>query len=211
MGIDLNSCGSECTASVEKCTFTQNEFGLGGHLWGEDDVVDVSDTFFLDNANGSVGGWLNITDCTFSGNNNAILGGFVNLESCTITDNIVGIEGGDSTIITNCYIANNTDVGVSGLREGYSYSSTLEGNRIENNRIGVTVIDHDGMVVPIHNNSICNNTEYDVRMETSSDIDATYNWWCTIDPTVIASKVYDVYDDNNMGRVLFEPFLEEEP
>ena len=28
---------------------------------------------------------------------------------------------------------------------------------------------------------------------------------------VISSRIYDVYDDSNLGRVIFEPFLEEEP
>ena len=63
----------------------------------------------------------------------------------------------------------------------------------------------------IHDSTLCDNTKYDIVLESQYDLGAPGNWWCTTDPNEIADRIHDVYDDANLGRVQFEPFLEQAP
>jgi hypothetical protein len=102
---------------------------------------------------------------------------------CTITDNTLsGIyrEAGQwGVYIYNCTISRNKDSGIRGLISGASY------------------------------NNIFKNSPYDFKNEESGDVNATYNWWGTINETEIRSHIYDYYDNYNLGRIIFRPFLSE--
>jgi hypothetical protein len=41
----------------------------------------------------------------------------------------------------------------------------------------------------------------------TNDVNAKYNWWGTIDTTLISRSIFDFEDDFNLGRVTFVPFL----
>jgi hypothetical protein len=62
-----------------------------------------------------------------------------------------------------------------------------------------------------HNNAIVNNGTYDYEMwRIGTDInnnDVTNNWWGTTDRDLIASRIYDFYDDWSLGVADYEPFL----
>ena len=57
----------------------------------------------------------------------------------------------------------------------------------------------------IHHSNIHGNTSYDITMNGSDDVDASLNWWGTTDANLIESKVYDYYDDYNLGKVNYVP------
>lgn len=59
-------------------------------------------------------------------------------------------------------------------------------------------------------NNILNNELSDgiVRNQTSDDIDFTQAYWGTTDSLTIAAMVYDFYDDENLGKLHFDPYLE---
>jgi hypothetical protein len=54
-----------------------------------------------------------------------------------------------------------------------------------------------------------NNNGFNVRLNSVSDINTTYNWWGTTNETTISESIYDFYDDFNLGTVTFIPFLTE--
>jgi len=122
-----------------------------------------------------------------------------------ISGNMVGIEGYTASL-HNCEITDN-DIGVVPL-EPYGGPELFQCD-IQRNRIGI-LVSSDGMH-SLNGSTLCGNTESDIRLTGPNDIDATNNWWCTTDPEEISSRIYDVYDDNALGRIVFEPFLTEEP
>ena len=51
------------------------------------------------------------------------------------------------------------------------------------------------------------NAPYDIRNTEATDVDALNNWWGITNETLIREQIYDYYDDYNLGKVLFKPFL----
>lgn len=91
---------------------------------------------------------------------------------------------------------------------------TIQNNTIANNANGISVIGYDrGSRNPqIRWNNFENNSEYNIELsmyETypNANINATYNWWGTIDTQLIAKTIQDYKSDFNLGNVSFTPFL----
>ena len=61
--------------------------------------------------------------------------------------------------------------------------------------------------VKISYNNIYDNIEYNMAMaeDNPSNVDATDNWWGTVDPAAISSKIFDKSSDESLGKVTFEP------
>ena len=135
--------------------------------------------------------------------------GIGTIDGNTIVNNVYGVDGGDP--IVNNIIANNS-VGVVG-------GSTIEGNLIVDNRLGLS----GG--IQIRNNTIVNNTlgiqsgfstlvynniygnGLNVNFTSSTDANATYNWWGTTDTDKISQTIFDYKNDFRLGRVNFVPIL----
>ena len=59
----------------------------------------------------------------------------------------------------------------------------------------------------VHYSNLYDNVPYDFRNMEATDVDAINNWWGTTNETLIHEHIYDYYDDYNLGRVSFKPFL----
>ncbi len=61
--------------------------------------------------------------------------------------------------------------------------------------------------------SACNRLEgnlgYELRLGSNHDVDATYNWWGSVDESVIRSEIYDRSDNGSLGIVSFSPYSQE--
>ena len=82
----------------------------------------------------------------------------------------------------------------------------VSGSAIKSNcQIGLSVVS-----VP---DSICWNNIYDNGYNIENDIafgkdvNATHNWWGTTNETSIEEHIYDHYDDANLSRVWYKPYL----
>ena len=64
-----------------------------------------------------------------------------------------------------------------------------------------------GAVLTIQNSSIHDNDTYNIENLSAEDINATENWWGTIDVAEIKAKIWDYNDDINYGEVIFSPLL----
>jgi hypothetical protein len=130
-------------------------------------------------------------------------------------ENIARIE--KNTISNNYY-------GIKNLGQ-----ASIEGNLITNNYYGIfggdiirynTIADNSygilGWASTVIYNNIQGSSEYSIHLGsnelgffTTSDLNATYNWWRTTDTNKISQTIYDYNDDFTLGRVNFLPFLTE--
>lgn len=163
---------------LNNCIIDSNYEGMGGI------VPDISDT--------------KLHHCSIKYNRNGFVadGNGGNLLSyCVIDSNIVrGVYMGHHTqdSIMYCEIKyNGTGVGAGG-------NTLITHCDIEYDTIGVY-----GCANLICN-KICNNISYGLQ-NGSGTCDAAHNYWCTSDSTLIASAIYDGYDNINLGLVNFFP------
>lgn len=97
--------------------------------------------------------------------------------------------------VTNSEVSYNQGIGVHG------YSGHITRCDITNNQGGgIKAADET------HFCNIFNNTGYDVRTGYA-DCNATCNWWGTTNETLIQERIYDYYDDFDLGKAFYKPFL----
>lgn len=134
----------------------------------------------------------------------------------TISNCQVGIEiyGGNPLIAGNLIINNTGSVigGNGGIRLNYaSTHPTIVNNTITANTVGINLIDYATAVLA--NNTIVNNNLYNIYLfpgltgMTTDKLDATNNYWGTVDAQAINQSLYDYKYDFNLGEVYFTPYL----
>lgn len=135
----------------------------------------------------------NITGC-YAGINSI---GNSMIERNLVTGNNYGVASSTGTArIENNVVASNS-YGIYG-------GGSIKNNTVGNNMVGVTV-----SILPtnITQNNIFSNTQNNLRMSTSSAVDATYNWWGITDTSPINQTIWDFKNNVNLGKVNFTPFL----
>jgi len=142
---------------------------------------------------------INLMNCS----NNTINGNTVNLSA----DSGIQLQYSNSNKIINNRISNNATVKGSGISlEGSSYNK-ISSNIISKNPFGITV-GESSIENKINRNNIEGNTYWGIENHTSTEIDATNNWWGdpggplhkTLNPTSKGNEVSD--------NVLFKPWLD---
>ncbi len=143
-------------------------------------------------------------------NNTITHGGIVldgNFGTVTISDNSISdisnmagisIDNGNSGAIV---IERNLITKVQGIYVGSK--ATIQNNTITNNTIGLGL----GSDAKIIYNNIQNNSQNNIYMTTSTDVDVANNYWGTINESAINQSIYDFKNNYNLGNVKFVPFL----
>lgn len=117
-----------------------------------------------------------------------------------------------SPTIQSCTIKNNN----YGIHLSNGSSPAVTDNRITTNGYGIYI--YPSAVTPPHplinDNFIENNTAWNLYASghanfASQVINAEDNWWGSVDPAVIATKIYDRNDNANSPLVDFDPFKTE--
>lgn len=141
-------------------------------------------------------------------------------EKPSILDNIisgceVGIEvySGSPIVERNLIVNNNGSKmsGGGGIRlDGFDYTGTsplIQNNTIMHNSVGINMLTSPTPIFQFNN--IQDNYEYNIYLYdgSSSDINATYNWWGTTNIETINHTIRDFKNDFNLGTVTFIPFL----
>ncbi len=146
--------------------------------------------------------------------------GYPVIENNWIIDNNCGISvgvyirnwvGTNIPIIRYNVISYN-DVGVRfsvTLQESYGSRPLTQicNNTISYNAVGLNLTGSVNYCTISYNN-IQNNSNYNLYLATSTNLNATYNWWGTTNTTAISQSIYDYYDDFNFGTVTFIPLLD---
>ncbi|RLD53359.1 MAG: hypothetical protein DRJ05_16610 [Bacteroidetes bacterium] len=197
-GIAVECCWGNEDSYISHSLFENNTLGLYNYA-GWDLPIDnclflynttavrssdknISNSTFMYNETGIKAERFTALNCIFQFNDVAIdwneTVGYGELDSCVITDNILGVRLRGASI-TNCEI-NNNSIGIITYHE----SQNFNGNPY---------------YVPIINNSICDNSDYNIKNGNSYNKDLTSNCFCISDSAMIEEKLYDGYDNISLG------------
>ena len=172
-----------------------------------------------------------VTGNTVNGNASMNNGGGIGASFSTVAGNTVSsntasnLGGGiyalyNTTVISNTIIANT--VSENGQGSGVYYFTDGIGTIIGNTIIGnhITTPPAQGAIIgglaidwgtaQVHFNNLYGNQPYDVVvLEYTTDISGTLNYWGTVNNVDILAQIYDWYDNNNRGKFLYIPYLQE--
>jgi len=150
------------------------------------------------------------------------------IDNCIIRKNATGVSQPFlMNVIKNSIIDSNTVAGIHFFSSSIKniiekctlkYNATgiihtIQGNDIdeirynifENNGKGVS-IGNSGNTINLYCNKLCNNTQYDLELVYNGNANVANNYWCSNNSSVIASHIYDGYDNTNYGIATFAPF-----
>jgi parallel beta-helix repeat protein len=214
--VEYGTCGIECSQSSPKINnnIIQNNSYYGLRLYGSSSTVN--NNILQNNGNGvdlsSPASDIAIENNTIAANNYyGISLGWdwdnknIYIKNNSIFQNSRGIHGGhwsSSVAISSNNITNNS---WCGIELDWSSSVLITNNNILNNG-EYGVCSDSGSGIEIHYNNLYGHTTHDVKCGRD-DINATYNWWGCANGTLIDQHIYDYYDDFNLGKVIYEPFL----
>ncbi|MDO9184923.1 MAG: T9SS type A sorting domain-containing protein [Bacteroidia bacterium] len=119
-----------------------------------------------------------------------------------------GIIFGNGAIASVKQMGNNTGIafeitGYSGYQIGGYVSIT--NSTISENAIGMKISNANSVVMDSCN--FISNSVFNLQNLSSSGVTAKNNWWDTTNTAAIASKIYDYYDNINVGQVAFSNYL----
>src|SRR5205085_13628 len=192
-------CGPGKT-TVKNSRFTANNTAMGGYTGGTSIVNSCTferNTYAVTQADKSIHNSkfvsnqyglyeterIDVANSTFSGNSE------------------VALYGGRGTV-SNCTIENN-QIGVKAFFEGF----TITDSNISNNGNGI--ITGSDYLSPITNNKICNNSTYNIELQSNRNFNASGNCFCSSDSTAIENKIYDGFDDNSKGLVNYSIYTDD--
>ena len=123
-------------------------------------------------------------------------------------DSGIAVKFGNGVIDHSTITGRGDGVGleVTGLN-GYNIggSVTVSDSVISNNAVGIKINNANSVV--IENTSFTANSSYNIENLSENEIAATANYWGTTDAAVIASSIFDYFDDINYGAVEYSPML----
>jgi len=111
----------------------------------------------------------------------------------------------ENNILTNGYYGIQLE---SSRENGKDKPVTIQHNTISNNDVGIGI---RGDFAPIiaYNNIYGNTASIQLSLPATRDINATSNWWGTTETAEIDRLIHDFYDDFDLGKVNYTPFLTE--
>ncbi|MEO0092071.1 MAG: right-handed parallel beta-helix repeat-containing protein [candidate division WOR-3 bacterium] len=185
------------TATITNNTITNNSANWGGGIGNYDGTATITNNTITNNSANYGGGIYNnygtatITNNTITNNSADWSGGIYNYGTATITNNT----------ITN----NNANYYGGGIYN--SGIATITNNTIIDSTASTIRIQYGSIKLNYNNLNNLNPTGYTVYNNTADTINARNNYWFTVDTLVIAQKIYDFWDDFNLGEVYYRPFL----
>jgi hypothetical protein len=218
-GIDVkNTLGGN--ASFAFCNFSNasaaiNEECCGG---GKDKVKNSHFTSNIVAMSGYTGSTTPVDSCYFGNNTYCITQADKSVNHCVFENNDYGLYsterisvsnstftnhseaalyGGRGTL-ANCTITNN-NTGVKAFFEGF----TIMKCNISNNQTGIELGNYDGYVAPVDSSTICSNVKYNVKNNSTKNVNLFSNCWCTSNQTEIEKLIYDGTDDSNVGFISY--------
>ncbi len=198
--------------SLEDSTMINNNTITGGISIGNQLEVAIGEPTISNNTITGQGVTLN-----WEGTANAdILNNIISDCSGAGIDASVPVENSIAyNLIEGNLIINNTngiEIWVNGPNP--NYSDIIENNTIANNSVGISLNENwypNPLLATIEYNNIYANTGYNVNMGGDlgipDNVNTTFNWWGTTNTQAISQTLYDYYDNYNLGKVLFSPFL----
>lgn len=183
-------------------TFSNNYAGAsGGGIMITDGSVTIINSIFFNNSAGEVGGGGAIYS-----------GGSVIMSSNIVSNNTAWAGGGvltnddGSVIVSNTIISNNSAKrggGIYNLGSTKIVYSTISGNLAT--EYGGGISSESSNLLNIKNSNI-NNSNYNIYLTSSLNVNAQNNWWGTANTDLIDQTIYDFFDNFDLGKVIYNPF-----
>ena len=176
----------------------------GGDLWAEGDASNV---ITFKPFNDAIGGWDGIYFTEYNDN----WSGTSSLKYCNIEKANaynLRVEGSGQPYMEHCMVTQSTG---NGLKLTNSTITIRNCTFADNGSYGIQL---EGSSAPVIGNdalytcNLYNNTTYQVYNNTTNNINARYNYWGTGDSAMIASRIYDKYDNTAKGIVYFGNFAQ---
>jgi len=204
------------------CTFTNNQIALpplnatvnncifSGNTIGINEVNKVYNSTFLNNTL-AIANADTIMNCIFTGNNTAIG------DSAAFTPRLAGLRNSiqnNQPIVSSITADVNTQVFAGNLITGnntgislYSSYFNIQNNIITGNEIGIEITADIGVSNTsfIQNNTICNNSKYNLALTSSTSFSFPNNCWCSTDSAYIRSTIYDGFVNPSYGQINYIP------
>lgn len=198
-----------------------SDWGAINFLGSEGNVVSFAKVLFAYNGIHAHGAAVEVSDCEFAKNGVGISfkseeetpdvpwfgkGSDLTITRCTITGNKGGIGLRNSKAkITRNVIRDNKFFGIWPKEK---VDAVITENEITSNKKGVYLFQTQGMT--LHNNNIYDNTDHNIGVAEAQDfeVDATNNWFGTVNREKIAASIYDKKNDPEVASIIFEPFLD---
>lgn len=190
-------------SQIDKCGF------LIGCCGGNININSstLTSSTFSEGGGSPVNGPLKIYNSTLNNCSVNLPSALIDIYNCPITYNSgIGICFGNGKISNSKISGSGTAVKATGY-SGYNIAGNilLKKCDITQNTIGVSLT--GAYTCTIDSCNFENNTSYHVQNLSASKITAKNNWWGTTDASVIASKIYDYYDNINYGIVDYSASL----
>lgn len=190
------TCCGGGQVSITHASFRGNVTAIGGYSGR---ATPVDSCYFSGNTSAITAADKAIDHSIFDGNDYGLCETErVNVSNSTFTNHVeVALSGGRGTV-NNCVIENNS-TGIRSVYEGFTVTNSI----VSNNVLGIELTT-EGPMAPVMDNTICNNTSYNIKNNGSNDGSLYNNCWCTTDSTTVENKIYDVLDDATKGMISYD-------
>ncbi len=199
-----NVIGAQIEAgTVESCEFKYNQTGID-KMFAYTNAHDTVKNCIID-SNSVMGIKMTgrLYNCEIKYNGVGILQLGSQVVQNDIQYNGINIQNYYDPVYGGSIIANNIiKYGNVGIDTTFHGVDAITSNVIENNSVGI-VLNSTNPIITC--NKICN-TQYNLKYATNFNRSVADNYWCTTDSTIIASTIYDGYDNVSLGLVSFTPF-----
>ncbi|MBI5203470.1 MAG: hypothetical protein HZA11_00965 [Nitrospirae bacterium] len=145
------------------------------------------------------------------------------VSNCFFEKNNEGLRYNRSNVVIEHNNFLDNEIGIRFVRlEG---KAVINDNMISKNNVGILFMQPHGKTVNFYmeqpvsgielpvivNNNIYNNNDYNYKIgeRRSIALDVTKNWWGSAKSEAIEEFIYDKKSDNNLGEVIYSPFLAE--
>lgn len=151
-----------------------------------------------------IGGPLNIESSLLINTRINLPSAKVNIKNSTL-DNISNTNTIGNGVI-ECSVFNGasniTGLSITGNNNYESgFTTNISNSHFKNLNIAISLSNNSNLIV--NNSNFENNTLYHIENKTPNAINAKNNYWYTNDVNIIKSKIYDYYDNINLGIIDF--------
>lgn len=143
-----------------------------------------------------------VDQCTFTNHDTAIyVTGNLDIQNSTIDRCTTGIYAWNDPLTCEATLIENCSIGID---LGYCKNATIDRCTFRN-KVGIKWHPlSSGAKLDIQNSNFYDSTYYIKRTNAYGTVTAANNYW---DCNDIPSKLYDFYDDFNLGKITYEPYL----
>jgi hypothetical protein len=214
---------------LKNCNFQSHSYGVIAYLVGSSKKLAVTDCHFSNNQNINLLSSVNTASIPYGSltidikyntfDNSPVEAiqipflGTGNIEA-NVIKTAIGIVTANNNLVDpgmslnihkNRFLNTDRAISIAEYRDVNPINTTISDNYFETSSNGHFIEIYKGSGYELSGNTFIqtgNGSGFMVRNETSTDVNAEGNYWGTTDQTVIATKIFDFYDDGSKGKII---------